>query len=215
MLCAGIRWWTLPVLAGIAVAQRCSVLPATQARECAIAFLDAAVALLTTFGEALHPLTQLSGGAATSITDCWAADSAELGQVAQDVDSIRGVAEQLREAQLSLRGGALPDTMLQVLQPLVPQLEEVAEAMCEFRRPAGQEAAEQLALARVAAARSCAHLACSNVDAEGGPAAGEGRGCKKCGGCRAVSYCSEACQHTDWRQGGHRRVCKLLAANPE
>ena len=31
-----------------------------------------------------------------------------------------------------------------------------------------------------------------------------------CSACRAVWYCGTACSHADWRQGGHRRVCKAL-----
>jgi hypothetical protein len=85
----------------------------------------------------LCPLTQQSGGAADSTTGGWAPYSAELGQAAQ-VDSIHRVAEQLREAQLSLQGGARPEAMLRVLQPLVPQLEEVAELTFKVRRLAGQ-----------------------------------------------------------------------------
>ena len=30
--------------------------------------------------------------------------------------------------------------------------------------------------------------------------------------CRAVWYCGTACSHADWREGGHRRVCKALGA---
>ncbi len=33
-----------------------------------------------------------------------------------------------------------------------------------------------------------------------------------CSACRAVWYCGTACSHADWRQGGHRRVCKALGA---
>jgi hypothetical protein len=33
----------------------------------------------------------------------------------------------------------------------------------------------------------------------------------KCGGCKAVSYCSKECQVKDWKQGGHKQVCKALA----
>ena len=33
-----------------------------------------------------------------------------------------------------------------------------------------------------------------------------------CSACRAVWYCGTACSHADWREGGHRRVCKALAA---
>ena len=30
--------------------------------------------------------------------------------------------------------------------------------------------------------------------------------------CHAVWYCGTACSHADWREGGHRRVCKALGA---
>ncbi len=30
--------------------------------------------------------------------------------------------------------------------------------------------------------------------------------------CRAVWYCGTACSHADWREGGHHRMCKALAA---
>ena len=70
-------------------------------------------------------------------------------------------------------------------------------------------------LAQIAAARRCAYLRCSNVEAEGGPAAGQGTGSMRCGACRAAWYCGTACSHADWRGaggGGHQRVCKALCA---
>ncbi|KAL4459171.1 hypothetical protein ABPG75_014036 [Micractinium tetrahymenae] len=72
----------------------------------------------------------------------------------------------------------------------------------------------RLWMARVAAARSCVNMRCPNVGLQGGPAAGEGVGCKRCGGCRAVFYCSTACSQADWRSagGGHKWTCKVLAA---
>ena len=30
--------------------------------------------------------------------------------------------------------------------------------------------------------------------------------------CRTAWYCGTACSHADWREGGHRRTCKRLAA---
>ena len=30
-------------------------------------------------------------------------------------------------------------------------------------------------------------------------------------GCRTAWYCGTACSHADWREGGHRRMCKLLS----
>ncbi|KAJ7154938.1 hypothetical protein C8R43DRAFT_1106477 [Mycena crocata] len=35
---------------------------------------------------------------------------------------------------------------------------------------------------------------------------------KHCGGCRHQYYCSETCQRNDWRVGGHRTTCSVLAA---
>ena len=58
---------------------------------------------------------------------------------------------------------------------------------------------------------SCAHLRCANLALEGGPAARDGVGCKRCAGCRALWYCSDHCQRADWARS-HRRVCKVLAA---
>jgi hypothetical protein len=34
---------------------------------------------------------------------------------------------------------------------------------------------------------------------------------KRCSACRAVAYCSKACQMTDWKSGGHKRHCKGTA----
>ena len=31
-----------------------------------------------------------------------------------------------------------------------------------------------------------------------------------CSACRAVWYCGTACSHADWREGGHRSVCRAL-----
>lgn len=31
-----------------------------------------------------------------------------------------------------------------------------------------------------------------------------------CSACHVSWYCGTACSHADWREGGHRRVCKLL-----
>ena len=43
-----------------------------------------------------------------------------------------------------------------------------------------QAAADRLAVAQAAAARSCAYLRCANLGGEGGPAAGEGVGSQRC-----------------------------------
>ncbi|KAJ7715607.1 hypothetical protein B0H16DRAFT_1477225 [Mycena metata] len=32
---------------------------------------------------------------------------------------------------------------------------------------------------------------------------------KRCSACRSTDYCSEGCQRTDWKEGGHRESCSL------
>eukprot|EP00887_Chlorella_sp_A99_P004038 scaffold11.g4038.t1 len=65
---------------------------------------------------------------------------------------------------------------------------EVASCLQAFWARPEQQEAIQLELAAEAALRSCAYLRCSNLGVEGGAAAGEGAGSKKCGACRVVWY---------------------------
>jgi hypothetical protein len=71
----------------------------------------------------------------------------------------------------------------------------------------GQAAAVQVERTHAAATRGCAYAGCANLSA------GDGRS-KLCSGCRVARYCGAECSHADWRQGGHRRACKALAAGP-
>ncbi len=41
-------------------------------------------------------------------------------------------------------------------------------------------------------------------------AAGGATELKKCAVCRMAHYCSKACQMKDWREGGHKRMCKAV-----
>ena len=86
---------------------------------------------------------------------------------------------------------------------LMPLAEEVAALLSQHWAAPEQVAAAQLEAADAAGARRCAHLRCPNVC---------GTASKRCTGCRAVRYCGLACSHADWRAGGHRKVCKVLAA---
>ncbi|KAL4421393.1 hypothetical protein ABPG75_010684 [Micractinium tetrahymenae] len=110
------------------------------------------------------------------------------------------------------RGGASPPDYNAfidgLLRTVVPAQRVAALLLQHWARPE-QVAADRLVLAQAAAARSCANLRCANLGLEGGPAAGQGRGCKRCSACRAVYYCGTACSHADWR-AGHRRVCAAL-----
>jgi hypothetical protein len=96
-------------------------------------------------------------------------------------------------------------------QQLLPLLAEHASLLQKAWQATGQTEEWQLEAAQAAATRSCAHLGCPNLEQEGGLDAGEGAGGRRCSGCRAVWYCSTACQHADWKAGGHRRVCQALA----
>ncbi|PRW56827.1 hypothetical protein C2E21_4658 [Chlorella sorokiniana] len=96
-------------------------------------------------------------------------------------------------------------------QPLLAPAAALAPMLREHWAQPEQVAADRLALARAAAARSCAYLRCANLGGEGGPAAGQGVGSQRCSACRAMWYCGTACSHADWREGGHRRVCRALA----
>jgi hypothetical protein len=107
-------------------------------------------------------------------------------------DSVR----RLEEAE----GGELSNKVLTAVEAVAAELEPAWQLT--------QEVAQQrLEHARAAATRSCAYLACANLALEGGPAAGEGKGSLRCGGCKTAWYCGTACSHADWRVGGHRRVC--------
>lgn len=67
----------------------------------------------------------------------------------------------------------------------------LAAALRQWWALPDQVAAARLEAAHAAAARSCAHLRCPSLGLEGGAAAGQGVGCKRCSGCRVAYYCSE------------------------
>jgi hypothetical protein len=123
-----------------------------------------------------------------------------------------------RAQQLVRYGASTPFSNLRRLQfrhaveealPLAAALAACLEAACVT---SGQAAEHALQHVQAAATRSCAYLACANLAHEGGPAAGKLSGNLRCRGCKVVWYCGPDCSHADWRAGGHRRVCKALAA---
>ena len=88
---------------------------------------------------------------------------------------------------------------------------KLAAELAKYWEEPAQLAIDRMQYAQASGTRSCAFLHCGNLRASGGPAAGQGVGFKKCGGCRVQFYCSTQCSHEDWRVG-HKRMCKLLAA---
>ena len=72
------------------------------------------------------------------------------------------------------------DTLSFIAQEMLPAAQPLASALLDWWRQPEQEAGMRLQLAQAAAARSCAYLRCTNLGAEGGPAAGEGVGSMRC-----------------------------------
>ena len=109
-----------------------------------------------------------------------------------------------------------PAKLLESLQKAMEPAGRIATLLLQLWDTRASKEAARLAWAKAAAARSCAFLRCAELGgvASQGPAAGQ-RGSKRCTACCAVRYCGEKCSHVDWRAGGHRKVCKALAAARE
>ncbi|PSC70146.1 hypothetical protein C2E20_6390 isoform B [Micractinium conductrix] len=69
----------------------------------------------------------------------------------------------------------------------------------------GEEAAASVRT--LASARRCGNMRCVEVAG----ASDASLPLRMCSVCRVPRYCSEQCQHADWR-AGHRRLCRQLAA---
>jgi hypothetical protein len=91
------------------------------------------------------------------------------------------------------------------LKPLLQPAAELAALVHQHWQLPEQAAAVQVERTHAAATRSCAYAGCANLSAGDGSS-------KLCSGCRVARYCGAECSHADWRQGGHRRVCKALTA---
>ena len=118
-----------------------------------------------------------------------AADAALQGAASSGMpdglqSQLRAAAASLREQRLAAVGGLAADAppteraaqMQQLLQPAA----DLAALMQQHYALPAIDKPHQLALAQAAAGRCCAYLRCANVEGEGGPAAGEGVGSKRC-----------------------------------
>jgi hypothetical protein len=98
-----------------------------------------------------------------------------------------GLAEELAAAaqhcNAALQAMSEQPSAQQVEELLAPAAESAAAALWRFWALPAQAAADRQAVARAAAARSCANLRCPTVSLEGGPGARQGVGCKRCSGC--------------------------------
>lgn len=93
----------------------------------------------------------------------------------------------LLQAKAGMRQGRVnPSALLRRLQA---PAEALVAALQEWWALPDQVAAAGLEAARAAATRSCANLRCPNLGLEGGAAAGQGVGCKRCSGCLVSYYC--------------------------
>jgi hypothetical protein len=116
--------------------------------------------------------------------------------------------------RLGLQGWRDDNTqqVLAIASAMLPQLQPRAQRHTAPGSPAANEQA--LARCEVLSSRRCAHLGCANVplllgmaNRSNGDQAWQTR---KCTGCRAVWYCSEACCRADWPV--HKQACRQLAA---
>lgn len=106
-----------------------------------------------------------------------------LGRAHGEAFGIPGQADAFRE---QLQAGHDFSAACHTLVPLLPRFEQLAAELRAWQQQPEQLGPACLAAGRAAAVRACAYLACPNVGVEGGMVAGQGAGCKRCGGCRSV-----------------------------
>ena len=93
-------------------------------------------------------------------------------------------------------------------QALLPCAVRLSAALLPHWPLPEQQQADRLELARAVAAQrhGCSNLRCPDWQ-------GQHRKARLCAGCKTLRFCDAACQADAWRHGGHRLVCKLLAAD--
>lgn len=108
-----------------------------------------------------------------------AAGSGAPGPLAAQVAA---AADQLDRCLTAGAAGAAPDPAgaSLSLEPTFAAAQRVVAVLEQLQALPEQQQAAQLALARAAAGRCCAYLRCANLQAEGGPAAGQAIGSKRC-----------------------------------
>ncbi|KAL4433944.1 hypothetical protein ABPG75_000385 [Micractinium tetrahymenae] len=119
----------------------------------------------------------------------WALHPSDLDCPTEVVIHLLAAAEQLNAVLRALRE-AEPLEQPGVLQAALPAATKAAATLQAWWGLPAQQQAAQLELGQAVAVRACAFLRCSNIGAEGGMAAGETDGSKRCGGCRAAWYCA-------------------------
>ena len=150
-------------------------------------------------------------GICTAAADMMTAPGSGLASLQPELASLESTLGQLRHQDVSVFPWARARMVVTSMQTsAVSPASQLAAALLEHWGQPEQQQQDALQLAQAGATRSCAYLRCANVGGEGGPAASQGAGSRRCGQCRAVWYSNTVCSHADWRQGGHRHVCKAL-----
>ncbi len=144
-----------------------SILADVQAFQ-TLARIAAVLSALTTAAKAV-----LHEGVASGMPD---SPAAQLGTAANTVQEPLQV---LLSHDSGDEDGSLDQLMVQ-LRPLLQPAAGLAALMQQYYALPAVEQPRQLAVAQAAAGRCCAYLRCANVGGEGGPAAGEGVGSKRC-----------------------------------
>ncbi|KAL4443705.1 hypothetical protein ABPG75_011442 [Micractinium tetrahymenae] len=152
----------------------------------------------------------LEGGHAAEAASA-AGDAASGARLFQLADALEREMDGHLAAIEALPQGSGVGAVSGLEQRALPLAMQLAQALQAWWEQPAQQAEARLALAHASAVRACAYLRCANVGAPGGAEAGQQPGRRRCGGCRALRYCSEACSHADWA-AGHQRVCKALPA---
>lgn len=118
-----------------------------------------------------------------------AADEAvAAGELGTATPSEQQLASDVRQAAAAMRSALAEHQRAQgnasklvcFTDRVMPAALQLAAALLAWWRRPEQQAEAALEVAQAAAARSCAYLRCSNLVAEGGPAAGQGEGSMRC-----------------------------------
>jgi hypothetical protein len=169
---------------------------------------------LTNFVLALSSVHQEASAVADQLEQAGNCASEAMGSNMADMPhQLRQLACQLSSTLASVDAATplLMEASAVLREQVLRNAEALARLVWQRWQLPGEHAAARLELAQAAATRCCAYLRCSQLEAVGGPAAGQGKGSKRCGRCRVVWYCGTNCSHADWR-AGHSKVCKKLEA---
>jgi hypothetical protein len=124
----------------------------------------------------------------------------------------RGALRRARELAASSGDGKVRNSadglvgMLEELLLVAQQGGAAGEAMADDEHSWRQQQAAAAPPAGAAASSGGVCAACGAAGSRSGSGGGGGTKLRKCAGCRAVPYCSPACQKAHWRE--HRAACQ-------